>query len=293
MVNYLCFLIAAMKNFFRFLFSKTFVLNLIIAAVVIAVGLYLFMNFLDSYTRHNESVEVPDINGFHFSEIENFIADKNVTFQIIDSIDDAELPRGVVVDQLPKAGSFVKPGRKIYLTINSVEPPMVRMPELRDMTLRSAINRLETYGIKVGKLIPRPSDCTNCVVDILQKEHSVKAGTRIKKGGTVDIVVGAGLSYEMIPIPLLYELSYTQAEEKLMQSGLNLGIFQFDSTITSAEDSAKAFVYQQIPNYVEGGEINLGSSIDIILTLDSNKIPEYQLPVTDTTTLSTSDTDQP
>lgn len=270
-----------MGNLFRFIFSKAFVINVVIAIIIVVAGIFLFMNFLENYTRHNETVEVPDFDGFHYSELENFVGDKDVYFEIIDSVYDAELPRGVVIEQHPEPNSYVKPGRKIYLTINSVRPPMVSMPELRDMTLRSALNRIESYGLKTGKIIPTPSECKNCIVDLLINGKSVPAGTKLKEGQTIDLVVGAGMSNELIQIPVLYELTLLQADSVLRTKGLNKGIVQFDSTITSQEDSVNAFIFKQFPDYIEGGEIHLGSSIDLLLTLDSNKIPEFQLPTTE------------
>ena len=45
-----------------------------------------------------------------------------------DSIFFKELPRGTVAKQNPKPGSKVKEYRRIYLTMNAVNPEMVTMP---------------------------------------------------------------------------------------------------------------------------------------------------------------------
>ena len=267
-----------MGNFLRFIFSKAFLINLVVAAVIVVVGVYLFMNFLDGYTRHNEAVKVPDFEGFHYTELSNYTADKDVDFEIIDSVYDADLQRGIVIEQHPKANNLVKPGRKIYLTINSVSPPMVMVPEVRDMTLRSALNKLSSYGLKVGQIKAIPSECNDCIVDLEINGKSVRAGKRVKEGIQVDLYVGAGMSNELIPMPSLYKKTLAEADSLLKTQGLNKGIIRFDSTVVAKEDSVKAFVFKQFPDFIPGAEINLGSSVDLILTLDSNKLPELQLP---------------
>ena len=49
----------------------------------------------------------------------------------------------------------------------------------------------------------------------------------------------------------------------------------YDRSIENNDDSAAAFVWKQRPVYNEEDEIliNLGSSVDILLTVDSTKLP--------------------
>lgn len=267
-----------MKKLFLFLFSKAFWLNLLIAAVISAVGIYFFLNFLESYTRHGEYVDVPDFKGFHKTELKNFVADKPITFEVIDSIYDIDQPRGVVIDQNPAAGDSVKPGRKIYLTINSVLPPMVRVPEIRDMTLRSAVGRLNAYGLKVGEIIAVPSECNNCVVDVELEGESLESGSMVKEGTVIDLITGAGMSSENIPLPNLLGMALPEASRTLKLNGLNTGLIEYDSTVISGDDTAAAQVFQQYPEPTHDAEIQIGSSIDIQLTIDSNKLEEFLLP---------------
>ena len=262
-------------SFLKSLFSKLFLLQLLIAAVISVGGIYAFLKFLDAYTRHNESIEVPDFKGFHYSELNGFIADKNLNFVIIDSIFDPNSARGIVIDQHPVENQLVKSGRKIYLTINSVSPPKVVLPELKDMTLRSAISRLQTYGLKVGEIIPRASECDNCVVGLSMNGKMMESGIEINKGSTIDIISGAGESSMTIILPPFFGMTLSEARAAIQGKGLNVGIVAYDPEVGS--DSSKSFVYKQFPTYTAEQEINLGKSIDLFFTLDSNKLPEFEL----------------
>jgi hypothetical protein len=54
---------------------------------------------------------------------------------------------------------------------------------------------------------------------------------------------------------------------------LNVGAVIYDSSIVDFEDSLFAFIWRQRPAYDEGTLINLGSTVDVWLTVDSTKLP--------------------
>ena len=250
--------------------------------MVAAGGVFIVSHFFDSYTQHDEFVEVPDFNGFHYTELESFINDKDLKFEISDSVFDAEQPRGVVLEQQPSAGSNVKPGRKIYLTINSVIPPSVLLPELKDYTVRQVVNKIPTYGLKIDSIIYKPAECDNCVIGVLFEGNEIETGTRIEKGKSITIIVGEGIGKQRVNIPYLYWLSHSEAKEKLYSLGLNLGFVEFDESVLNEIDSNNAFVYLQTPSYDSLRLVRQGQAIDLIFTLDSNKLSGIKLMQLDT-----------
>lgn len=260
--------------------------------IVASIGVFGISLFLDSYTQHDEFVEVPDFEGYHFTEVGDYISDKNLRFEISDSIFDVEQPRGVVLEQLPLAGEMVKPGRKVYLTINSVIPPHILLPELRDYTVRQVVMKIETYGLKIDSLIYKPAECDNCVIGVLYKGEEVEAGTRITKGKSISLIVGEGIGSEKVAIPFLYELSYQGARDKLNALGLNQGFVDYDTSVVTGEDSLNAFVFSQTPSHDTLRQVRKGQAFDLILTLDSNKLEGIQLPVSDTTIVEEENDDE-
>jgi beta-lactam-binding protein with PASTA domain len=270
------------RNFISFLVSKTFWINIAVMVGIVGVGIFVLSQFFDSYTRHEEYVEVPDFNGFHYSELKLLVAESDVHYIISDSVFDPEKPRGIVLDQIPKAGDQVKPGRKIYLTINATIPPSVLLPELMDYTVRQAVNKIPTYGLSVDSIIYRPAECDNCVIGVLYNGEEISAGTLIERGKSISLIVGMGFGNERIVVPYLYKLGFNEAKEKLYSLGLNVGFVDYDTTITTKSDSDAAFVFKQFPVYDTNTMVFQGQSVDFYLTLDSNKLPGIELFIPDT-----------
>ena len=59
------------------------------------------------------------------------------------------------MSQDPNPGQLVKKGRKIYLSVSTVNPPQVEMPNLIDLSLRQAENMLKTNNLRLGQVVPR------------------------------------------------------------------------------------------------------------------------------------------
>lgn len=281
-LNFRIYKTITLKHFFSFIISKSFWVNIAIMIAVVAIGIFGLSKFLDSYTRHDEFVEVPDLHGFHYTEIESFIDDKNLRYEISDSIFDADQPRGVVLDQQPLAGLSVKPHRKIYVTINSVIPPSVLLPELKDYTVRQVVNKIPTYGLIIDTIIYKPAECDNCVIGVLFEGKEIDTGTRIEKGKRISIIVGEGIGTERVSVPYLYKLTLEAAKEKLYSKGLNIGFVQFDTTVKNKMDSNLAFVWEQSPQYDSTLKIRQGQAVNLNFTVDSNKLEGIQLLELDT-----------
>lgn len=249
--------------------------------ILFGVGVYVVTVHLEEVTHHDDFVEVPDLKGFHYTEVDGFLADKDITYEISDSIFDANQPRGVVIEQNPLEGKMVKPGRKIYITVNSVTPPSVFLPELRDYTVRQVVMKIETYGLKIDSLIYKPAECDNCVVGVLYKGKETTPGMRIEKGESLTLIVGEGIGTERVNIPILYGKKYEEAHDILNSHGLNMGFVTYDSTLVTSEDSAAAFVYKQTPAYDTVNTVRKGQAFNIFMTIDSNKLPQLELLISD------------
>ena len=119
-----------------------------LACVAIAIGIWLW---LDKYTHHGEEIMVPNVEGRLIGDAEYTLEMLDLKAVVIDSTYDHKKPTGEIVIQLPKAGSKVKSGREIYLTINSKNSPMVAMPDIADnCSMREAQDRLRQLGFRIG-----------------------------------------------------------------------------------------------------------------------------------------------
>ena len=80
------------------------------------------MSHLDDYTNHGVKIAVPTLVGVQIQDVEDSLADLELRFEIRDSVYSDQYPTGMVIQQDPlphteKFMSYVKPNRRIYLTI--------------------------------------------------------------------------------------------------------------------------------------------------------------------------------
>jgi len=179
-------------DFLRFLFSKTFLKHFLIAIGITLALIWIILQSLSWYTKHNDYIIVPDYRGQYYTEVKSNTENHNYQFNVIDSIFDADKPRGSILSQDPFPGAKVKKNRMVYLTITSMVPEKTKMPELRDLTLRQAQSMLESAGLKLGKLSYIKSFDEDAVQNQLFKGHIIKAGTELDKGSVINLTVGMG-----------------------------------------------------------------------------------------------------
>ena len=121
-----------MNNFFVKLIKNPYVLNLLLAVVVTCGLIYGALKWLDHYTRHNEAVVVPDVKGLKIEEAAEFFKNNNLRYNVIDSVFSKDVEPGAIVELSPLAGSKVKEGRIVFITVNALTSQMATIPEVED-----------------------------------------------------------------------------------------------------------------------------------------------------------------
>jgi len=273
-------------NFLRFLFSRVFLKHLAIAIGILLFCFTVVFIFLRIYTRHGQAFSVPDLIGLSTTEADSVLAERKLRLQIVDSVYNMNAERGSVIDQNPRPEFKVKENRTIFITINAFNPEIIKMPNVVGVSLRQASAIIQTAGLKVGKLTYVPDIAVNNVLQQKFRGNVIEEGDSITKGSEVDLVLGRGLSNEKTAAPNLVGLLLEKARQRITNRYLNMGAVIYDRSFINAEDSASAFVWKQRPVYSEEVEIlvNLGSSVDIWVTVDSTKLPlpqEIEVPVLD------------
>jgi beta-lactam-binding protein with PASTA domain len=267
-----------------FIFSKVFVKNLGLALLIIVGIVMVLLIWLNIFTRHGQSREVPNFYGLNMEETVKLAKKSKMKYTIIDSVFTSLVPRGCIAEQSPNAGLKVKKWRNIALTINAFRPEMVAMPDLVDLPKRQAISLIESSGLKMGKLIYKPDLSIDVVLDQLSDGNKISKNDSLQKGSVIDLILGKGLSNQRTPVPNLIGMNLDPATNRILESSLNLATYIYDNTILTAEDSLNAFVYKQNPENREDATLQIGSSMYLWLTVDSLKLP------VDSTTIVISDT---
>ena len=179
-------------GFFRFLCSKRFLKHLLGMIVMISALVWIVLFALRIYTQHGTYYIVPDYTGKTIDEVMAGNESSKFDFVVIDSVFDLKKPKGTVLHQDPYPDSKVKENRKIYLTIVSFTPEKTSMPDLKFLTLRQAINTLESCGLKTGKILYIPAFDADAVQQQRYDGKVIAAGTHLDKGSLIELTVGMG-----------------------------------------------------------------------------------------------------
>ncbi len=240
------------------------------AILFFIVALILLNVILKIYSRHGDSVTVPTVIGMQTDEAIALIEDNGFDYVIVDTVFDDKHDKGAVVEQNPKPESLVKDGRKIYLIVNSRQDEMISMPQFVGMSMKMVNSMAETYGLTIGSLRYVPDIAVNVVIRQMHNGDEIAPGEKIKKGSTIDLVLGLGMSDKTTVVPSLIGMTYKNASNTLLDMFLNTGAVEYDKTVKTKNDSAKAKVYRQSPSGSTINEVNLGYSVDIWLTKDDS-----------------------
>ena len=180
-------------SLFEFLKSKVFLLQVLIAVVIIGVLAYLFMHWLTFTTEHGQEVTVPDLSKLSEQQVEEKLNNLNLEYVFLDSVDyRKEYPKHSVVEQDPVAGSKVKEGRKIYIKVNSSGFTMVRIPDLIEKTYRQAGPTLKSLGLEEGTITYKPYLGRDMVLEMHLNGKKLNPGDKVFKSSKIDLVLGDG-----------------------------------------------------------------------------------------------------
>jgi beta-lactam-binding protein with PASTA domain len=256
-----------MKRFWSWLKKHTIAYNVVVIALVflgLAIASFIAMAL---GTRHSARRTVPDFVGLNLNDAEFFAGRRNLEIIVNDSLHVSSYPGGVILDQLPKGGVVVKPGRKIYVTINSMRQRMVTVPYVAGRSLRQAKNMLETAGLTIDYLEYVEDIATNYVLaEFVNGEEVLEdSELKIEKGSGVVLRVGVAPN-DVTAVPQVLGRSLFEAKSRLWESGLNIGEIEFDEGMPVLERN-RAKVYRQ--SMMPSAETAYGSRVSLRLTLDA------------------------
>ena len=249
--------------------------NLALIAAVILVTAAAAHILMQVGTRHGARRTVPDFSGIPLHDAQRIARKHDLTLHINDSLFVPAYEGGIVLDQLPEGGVEVKPGRTVYITINSFRQKMVPVPYVAGRSLRQAKNMLEIAGLEIAELVYRADIATNYVLEEYCDGKPVTPTTRMEAemGSGVTLYVGVEGGYGTTVVPRLVGLPLTQAKGRLWELGLNVGRVDFDEGVNLLNQK-DARVYIQSPGAERSAA--LGAKVDLRLTLDEKKAAQYR-----------------
>lgn len=247
--------------------------NLTIAVVVVVALVVGAMVFLNVVTQHNREIEVPDFSNMSVAEAEYAAAQAGMRVEVTDSVFVKRMMRGAVYRQNPSAGSKVKKGRRVVLTINAVNAKKVTMPNLVGLSLRQAKAELLSRGLVLNRLVYVQDMATNNVLRQLKGNREIEPGTMIDSETAIDLVLGLNDLDNRTYVPDVTGLKNMSAVEAMFDHSLNIKDLRFDDTVKNYDDSLNAVVYRQNPVASDSVSVAMGEAVMLYLTTDVAKVP--------------------
>lgn len=246
---------------------------IVVIMLALAISAHLLMQLA---TRHGARCTVPDFSGIALADAEQLAKKHDLELHINDSLFVPAYEGGIILDQLPKGGVEVKPGRTVYITINSFRQKMVPVPYVASRSLRQAKNMLEIAGLEIKELIYRPDMATNYVLEEFYERQQILADSHIEAemGSGITLYVGVEPSENNTFVPQVVGLSLHDAKARLWESGLNVGKVIYEEGINLLNQK-QARVYAQ-SNPAEQG-LALGTPVDLMLTLDLDRVKKVRV----------------
>jgi beta-lactam-binding protein with PASTA domain len=254
-----------MGKFWAYLKTRHFrnTILLVIASVIFVVLVAFFS--LGYYTRHGAGIPVPALKGLNIDRAIAALKDQGFNVKV-DSVYVPDQEPGTVVEQDPDAGTNVKDGRTIYLTMVTQQAPNVSLPDLttEQSIYREAVAILSNYGLKVGDTTYRSDIARDRVLEVRYNGQVIKPGTKLAKGSKLDLVLGNGEGASEVDIPDLVTLDLDAAKFSIKGAGLTIGTITYEGSIT---DSTNVVVVSQSPMRSDSlSKTSIGTRINLTVS---------------------------
>ena len=241
----------------HFLKEKKFYLNLLIIVLLSIVLLWLTFKLLNSYTRHDKVYTMPDFVGQDFKQVKHEHS-RDFNFILIDSVYPKGQQPGSIYQQDPLPGSKIKRGRNVYAIIVAVTPEKTTMPNVKGISLREAIGRLESSGLDVDHLEYVTYDYKNNVIDQYYLGAPIAQGTELVKGSKIMLRVGIGSDKSNVKVPNLIGKSADETKKLLNLAGLNIGVETQEDN-----DSIQYLCVRRMSPGPSSGAVKPGTYVDV------------------------------
>ena len=174
-------------------FASAYVWGNVVAVLIVIAFIAMGVRIgLDFYTRHGESIVVPNIVNMQYDDAEDKLDALGLDIAVNDTGYNEKLPPDCILEQSPDPGKRVKGGYIVYVTINAASPPTLVIPDvIENGSWREVRARMVSMGFKITEpeYIPGERDWID---GIKVNGRSVKAGDRVPIDAKIMVQVGDG-----------------------------------------------------------------------------------------------------
>ncbi|HEY9341048.1 MAG TPA: PASTA domain-containing protein [Hanamia sp.] len=263
---------------FKFIAKQPFIINLLAAFILIFLVGFLFFESLGWITNHGSYLKVPSVTGIKVDDALKLLEKEGFEVVITDSAYNDSMPMNTVKKQLPDPGATVKVNRTVFLNVNPVALPLIEMPKLEGLSYRFALDKLNKSHLVLGDTTMRPDFMKGSVLEQHYKGSKIEAGTKIRWGSTISLVVGGGLQEVWIEVPNLIGATVAEAKDILKEKGIVLAAILTSGSVT---DTLHAFIYKQNPEVLDFNKapsyIQPGQTMDIWVQVEKPIIDTFKI----------------
>lgn len=180
--------------------------------VVVTVGLfYGVMSWLDSYTRHNQAVVIPNVKGMNLEEAAPILTHNQLRYNVVDSVFSKDVAPGAIVEVVPNVGSKVKEGRILFITINALTSQMATIPDIEDQSFRQAYALLRARGFNSVEIEYVAGEYKDLALSVEHNGRVLQKGEHVPLSSPLVLKVSSGdpnftpdsLALDSIPVQQL------------------------------------------------------------------------------------------
>lgn len=219
-----------------------------------------------------KKVEMVDVIGKTQNEAKEAIikAELKYTFQYIETTDDSLI--GKVESTDPVAGTTVNAGTQVTVVLYKGKNEVnIKMPDLSDKSEADAKKELEDLGFDINNVSVERAYDNEVEEGYVITQNGPKVGEETPSTAKIGLVVSLGKPI----IPDIVGKTKSEAEELLDKYSLKLG-----KVTEKHDDKVEAGKIISINGYSVNDSVNIGTAIDVVISLGVEQIPAPTEPST-------------
>ena len=235
-------------------FKAFFIWIVIVIVLVFMVDKLLMPAFAGAFAKTGE---VPNLEGLSQQAAESALTSAGFKFEWVqEGRYSSQVPAGMVLVQMPKAGRTAKIGRTVKLT-KSLGLRKVVIPDLRGKSQKQADISLSRAGLVQGEVIKGAHQSIPRGVVI---RTIPMAGDTVRVGDTVKVVISAGVTTGRVLLPNFEGILMDEVYPEMDRLGFKVGSIKRRK---SEEGARPGSVIDTSPKY--GDYLKPGTRVDFII----------------------------
>ena len=193
----------------------------VIVFIMVGITLAVIMDKLvmPVYVSHGTETQLFDVRDKQYTEAEALLRMNGFNIDVIDTVENVDLPSWTVIDQYPLPGRKVKKGREIKIVVSIAEKYFVMRNQVGKVQ-KAALMELERLKLPVDSIaysfsVDKPE---GVVVD-----QSIRSGFMVCINTPVMLTVSKGPPERQYEVPDLVGLNFETAKRLIKESDCILG----------------------------------------------------------------------